>query len=424
MSKIVLNFFGEIISVERPKSLASLRNEIARLFCFSKQDAEEILLTYNEDGDKLIIANEDDLKAFLDSKITVIDLDISQNSQIYKDNLNQIKEETQKEKEELEALEKKKEELNKIKEIKFAPEKEEMKKITEKIMELHKQKKEIRKKMWDGIRQIENEKKELDKKIVELKKKMGIPVETKKTEHKRCQVPLNHCKNMRFRPQFFPFPFQKTFHQGFPHHHHRNLFGFPILSLSFNSQDCKKDIKNGKEIHFGIICDGCGMKPLTGKRYKCKGCNDFDYCEKCYEKNKETHKHEFQVIEKSQFKHLFMPMHKPHKVSPFKEQKKDMKFKGSKPLEIPKKMEHCPTMGNIFEKDKISNKIMHFGVKCDGCGAYPIVGCRYKCAVCDDFDYCEQCEKKLSQKHNHPFLKINEPKMNPVFFKCYQKKNK
>lgn len=146
MSKIVLNFFGEIISVERPKSLASLRNEIARLFCFSKQDAEEILLTYNEDGDKLIIANEDDLKAFLDSKITVIDLDISQNSQIYKDNLNQIKEETQKEKEELEALEKKKEELNKIKEIKFAPEKEEMKKINEKIMELHKQKKEIRKK--------------------------------------------------------------------------------------------------------------------------------------------------------------------------------------------------------------------------------------------------------------------------------------
>jgi len=79
-------------------------------------------------------------------------------------------------------------------------------------------------------------------------------------------------------------------------------------------------------------------------------------------------------------------------------------------------------MGNIFEKDKISNKVMHFGVKCDGCGAFPIVGCRFKCAVCDNFDYCEECENKLSEKHDHPFLKIYEPKMNPIFFKCVSKK--
>ena len=81
-------------------------------------------------------------------------------------------------------------------------------------------------------------------------------------------------------------------------------------------------------------------------------------------------------------------------------------------------MEHCPTMGNIFEKEKIANKIVHFGVKCDGCGTFPIIGCRFKCAVCDNFDYCEQCEKKFSEKHNHPFLKIYEPKMNPSYFKC------
>ena len=230
MSKIVLNFFGEIISIERPKSLASLRNEIARLFCFSKQDADEILLTYVEDGDKLIIENENDLKAFLDSKVTVIDLDISQNSKIFKDNLNQIKEETLKDKEELEALKKKKEELNKLEETKFAPEREEMKKIHEKIMELHKQKKEIKKKMFEGIRLIEKEKKELDKKIVELQKKMGISVEEKKNkkeECKKCKFPFHHGKNMRFGPPFFPFPFYNNFPHRFPHHHHRNPFRFP-----------------------------------------------------------------------------------------------------------------------------------------------------------------------------------------------------
>ena len=39
------------------------------------------------------------------------------------------------------------------------------------------------------------------------------------------------------------------------------------------------------------------IMPLVGKTYKCKGCPDFDYCKKCYEKNKETYKHEFKLIE-------------------------------------------------------------------------------------------------------------------------------
>ena len=41
--------------------------------------------------------------------------------------------------------------------------------------------------------------------------------------------------------------------------------------------------------------------PLIGKRYKRKGFPDFDYCEKYYEKNKETHKHEFKLIEISEY---------------------------------------------------------------------------------------------------------------------------
>jgi hypothetical protein len=61
-------------------------------------------------------------------------------------------------------------------------------------------------------------------------------------------------------------------------------------------------------------------------------------------------------------------------------------------------------------------------VKCNGCGCYPIYGCRFKCAVCESFDYCEDCEKKFSEKHNHPFLKIYEPRMAPTFFKCQTKK--
>ena len=41
--------------------------------------------------------------------------------------------------------------------------------------------------------------------------------------------------------------------------------------------------------------------------------------------------------------------------------------------------------------EKPSSKLVHKNVKCDGCGAFPIEGIRYKCAVCRDFDYCEKC---------------------------------
>ena len=141
MSKITLNFFGEIISVEKPKSLSSLRNDISRLFCFSTQDSAEIIITYNENGTKKIIANDEDLKTFLNSKVEIIDLDISQNSQIYKDSLNQIQEESSKDKAILEDLLKKKEELEKLKETKFDTQRQEIKDIKAKILELHKKKK-------------------------------------------------------------------------------------------------------------------------------------------------------------------------------------------------------------------------------------------------------------------------------------------
>ncbi len=50
-------------------------------------------------------------------------------------------------------------------------------------------------------------------------------------------------------------------------------------------------------------------------------------------------------------------------------------------------------------------------VVCDGCGKTPILGIRYKCAVCKDFDYCANCEERLA--HDHPFLKIKNPQSVP-----------
>merc|ERR1711874_170744 len=54
---------------------------------------------------------------------------------------------------------------------------------------------------------------------------------------------------------------------------------------------------------------------------------------------------------------------------------------------------------------------IHSGVVCDACEKAPIVGHRYKCVVCDDFDLCGSCEAagrhpghnmiRISNQENH-----------------------
>ena len=58
----------------------------------------------------------------------------------------------------------------------------------------------------------------------------------------------------------------------------------------------------------------------------------------------------------------------------------------------------------IHSKPKTS--VIHHRVACDGCKQSPIIGIRYKCYVCPDFDYCEACEANV--EHPHPFIKIKE----------------
>ena len=42
-----------------------------------------------------------------------------------------------------------------------------------------------------------------------------------------------------------------------------------------------------KEVHSGIICDACNKNNISGKRFKCLVCPDFDICEEC--EAKEAH---------------------------------------------------------------------------------------------------------------------------------------
>ena len=69
---------------------------------------------------------------------------------------------------------------------------------------------------------------------------------------------------------------------------------------------------------------------------------------------------------------------------------------------------------------------VHHGIYCDGCGVYPIVGIRYTCANCANYDLCEACEAQDNHDHTHVFLKIRRPLPPPLVVCCcrrYRAKN-
>jgi hypothetical protein len=51
----------------------------------------------------------------------------------------------------------------------------------------------------------------------------------------------------------------------------------------------------------------------------------------------------------------------------------------------------------------------HHGVRCDGCQVSPITGKRFKCTVCWNFDLCESCEASGVHHPEHPLIKIARP---------------
>uniref|UniRef100_A0A034VU18 Protein ref(2)P n=2 Tax=Endopterygota TaxID=33392 RepID=A0A034VU18_BACDO len=61
------------------------------------------------------------------------------------------------------------------------------------------------------------------------------------------------------------------------------------------------------------------------------------------------------------------------------------------------------------DDDDPSVFVIHERVECDSCGLSPIVGFRYKCIQCPNFDLCQRCEAK----HKHPeHMMVRMPKEN------------
>ena len=64
---------------------------------------------------------------------------------------------------------------------------------------------------------------------------------------------------------------------------------------------------------------------------------------------------------------------------------------------------------SIAEDQARREGVVHRGIICNACQRSPVIGVRYKCANCLDYDICEACEPKDHHDPAHVFVKIRVP---------------
>ena len=89
---LLINFYGESNTIPFPSNLNLLYYNISNIYSFNLNDATELLISYMKNSEKKIIKNEVDFQNFVNEKIFQINIFINEESQIYKQNLNELKE--------------------------------------------------------------------------------------------------------------------------------------------------------------------------------------------------------------------------------------------------------------------------------------------------------------------------------------------
>lgn len=57
------------------------------------------------------------------------------------------------------------------------------------------------------------------------------------------------------------------------------------------------------------------------------------------------------------------------------------------------------------------NQAVHIGIQCENCKCTNLIGIRYKCFICENYNLCQKCEVYCQSIHSpaHCFLKLRAP---------------
>jgi len=131
-----------------------------------------------------------------------------------------------------------------------------------------------------------------------------------------------------------------------------------------------------KAVHENVACDNCGKCPIVGFRFKCAVRKDFDLCSGCEAAGPQPH----------------------------------AMLKIADPTQVPKVLVvGFDEVSDATDATPVAEAVpaIHRGVRCDGCGARPIIGVRYKCSVRPNYDLCGGCRDK--DKSGYPLIAICVP---------------
>ena len=322
-----------------------------------------------------------------------------------------VKGETEKEKKYLELIKRNTDCIN-VQEKLYATPRKNMADMDKQLKEINKKSLAIIKSSQKEIISLKKEENKLIKEIIDLEKKCGLFIDEKKPMKKtgfyfpnRDTLQIKTIKKDE----------KKEEKENSKKSKEKLEIKLPDSGLNPNKKynkkienvlgNLKKNIKQDIEKHISKTNEE--IKKLKEKakenKYKLEE-KDKIYLEKCEEENDKAVKEVDKWIE-------FILKHS-HEIIEAVEMQNNENSK--KIEEIEKKIGFGVKKNNVNDGKK---EIVHPGVVCKGCKG-DIIGVRYKCTICEDFDFCEKCEEKNQGRHGHPLLKINRPDMCPVAIKC------
>ena len=135
-------------------------------------------------------------------------------------------------------------------------------------------------------------------------------------------------------------------------------------------------VANTVSVSHNCYCDGCALFPITGTRYKCLMCPDFDLCENCFRE---------EIIHKDLGKeaHFFACI-----------DSKLPQLEGAIDPIYP----HIVRTESAIGLSQFN--LVHEGVKCDACAAVPLRGIRFKSLLRSNFDLCRECYNNRKSENN------------------------
>ena len=134
-------------------------------------------------------------------------------------------------------------------------------------------------------------------------------------------------------------------------------------------------------VHASVHCAACHIPTIVGVRYKCTACEDLNLCAAC----EAAHAHPAQ--------------HPLLKIT-----HNDPERSAAAYVARLRRLPGGPAPRQ--QTDPQTGKAVHAGVSCDGGCGNPVVGSRYQCTVCANFDLCEACEANGTHPRDHPLLKF------------------